>query len=81
MADKVCQCGTKFEKDGFTIPLETFFGTDGSKVINIGYNFAPEYQKEAFEHLAKELGTTIVRGGTVRTISYKEASDMGLFFY
>lgn len=76
MEDKVCECGTKLEKDGFTIPPECFLGTDGSTVADIDYNFAPEYQKEAFEHLEKALNTTIVRGGTIRTIPYNAARNM-----
>ncbi len=80
MANKVCKCGVKLEKCGFTIPEETFLGIDGSRPADIDYNFAPEYQQEAFEHLEKELGTTIVRGGTVSTLSYKEAYNIATDF-
>ena len=72
MEDKVCQCGTKFEKDGFTIPLETFFGTDGSKVVDIDYNFALEYQKEAIEHIGRLYGATVVADG----VEYKTNSEI-----
>lgn len=67
MEDKVCQCGTKFEKDGFTIPPETFFGKDGSKVVDIDYNFAHEYQKEAIEHIGRLYGATVVADGVEYT--------------
>ena len=33
MEDKVCQCGTKFEKDGFTIPLEHSLGQMVQKLL------------------------------------------------
>ena len=67
----MCQCGTKLEKDGFTIPPETFFGTDGSKVVDIDYNFAPEYQKEAIEHIGRLYGATVVADGVEQTINYE----------
>ena len=71
MEDKMCKCGEKLEKDGFTIPYETLFDTDGSRVIDIDLNFAPEYQAKAFENLKEITGLETVRCGTVNTISYK----------
>lgn len=76
MEDKVCNCGEKLEKDGFTIPYETFFGTDGSREIDIDLNFPPEYQKEAFENLKELTGTEIVRCGAIGTIPYKTTCAM-----
>lgn len=76
MEDKVCKCGTKLKKEGFTIPPETFFGIDGSRGIDIDFNFAPDYQKDAVNHLEEISGGTIVRCGTIGTIHYKTACDM-----
>ncbi len=73
MEDKTCQCGEKFKKDGFTIPPESLFGTDGSKVVDIDYNLAPSYQKQAFLELEKLLNATVVRVGSIKTISYHTA--------
>ena len=42
MDDKICECGTKLQKDGFTIPHETFFGIDGTRDIDIDLTFSPE---------------------------------------
>ena len=77
MADKTCQCGTKLEKDGFTIPHETFFGP-GCFSYDIGIDFycAKEYQKEAFLHVKELTGSEIVRLGTVNFISRKMAFSM-----
>lgn len=73
MDDKICECGTKLMKDGFTIPYETFFGTDASRDIDIDLNFPPEYQGEAINHLKKIAGGEVVRCGTIGTFSDKTA--------
>lgn len=49
MEDKICKCGTKLKKDGFTIPPETLFHTDGSFVFSIDLNFPNEYMSQALE--------------------------------
>lgn len=76
MDDKICECGTKLQKDGFTIPHETFFGIDGTRDIDIDFNFSPEYQVEALEHLKKLVGTETVHCGTISTLSDKLARTM-----
>lgn len=76
MDDKICECGTKLQKDGFTIPHETFFGIDGTRDIDIDFNFSLEYQVEALEHLKKLVGTETVHCGTISTLSDKLARTM-----
>lgn len=76
MMDRECACGTKMKKDGFTIPCETFLGTDGSRDIDIDFNFPPEYQKEAMKHLEELVGGNVIRCGTLGTIPYKTACAM-----
>ena len=76
MDDKICECGTKLKKDGFTIPHETFFGIDGTRDIDIDFNFSPEYQVEALQHLKKLVGTETVHCGTISTFSDKLARTM-----
>ena len=41
MPDAVCPvCGTKYVKDGFNIPFETFWASRGDKVPDIDLNFS-----------------------------------------
>lgn len=76
MNDKMCDCGTKLQKDGFTIPHETFFGIDGTRDIDIDFNFPLEYQDEAFEHLNELVDSKTIRCGTVSTLSDKSIRSM-----
>ena len=76
MDDKVCECGTNLQKDGFTIPHETFFGIDGSRDIDIDFNFAPEYQEKAFEQLNELVASKMIRCGTICTLPDKTVRSM-----
>ncbi|MDO4177203.1 MAG: PHP domain-containing protein, partial [Bacillota bacterium] len=70
MPDKLCPvCGTPYNKEGFTIPFETFLGFEGNKEPDIDLNFAGEYQGKAQKYVEDIFGAeNVYKAGTIGTI-------------
>ncbi len=73
-AKKCPHCDSEMEKNGQSIPFQTFLGFKAEKVPDIDLNFPPDYQSRAHAYTRTLLGeNNCYRAGTIETVAEKIA--------
>lgn len=73
LEDKMCEkCNILMDKDGQSIPFETFLGFNADKVPDIDLNFSSLYQSQIHLETRKIFGEAhAFRAGTISTSAFK----------
>lgn len=79
LPDKCCPCcGAPLQKDGLSIPFETFMGLNGEDNPEISINFSGEYVLEIHRYTMGLLGQDrMIREGAIRTMGRVSANTIG----
>lgn len=79
LPDKCCPCcGAPLQKDGLSIPFETFMGFHGEDNPEISVNFSGEYVLEIHRYTMDLVGQDrMIRAGAIRTIGRVSTNTIG----